>query len=567
MTLFELAATLTLDTSDFTKQVNKATSVGQGFADTLSQKVTAKTIALGNALYKVAETGVRAMTNLAKSAVTSAAEVRAENARFEATFGILEKTATRMFKTIGADTNILSTRLRTVGTKAFSQFTGAGLGAVDALSAMDTYTRLAADAAAYYDISLEDADTRLRSFIRGNTEAGDAIGLFTSESQRNAYAIEEYGKKWIDLTEAQKQMLMLNVAEDIYAQSGAIGQAKREGDSWTNTVANLQETWRQTLAVIGEPLVDNLTPFVEGLTTKLSDNSFQGNLANIAGKIGEIAGYSLTEVMSGLNTLITGEIDETSSLSQFVGSLQQLSAWCDEHAPFVKEALLAIAGAVAIANAPWTAMIAVVALVALNWDNITTAVDAAYDAVTGFFEAKVAPVWQSVVDGVVTTWNGVTSAISDAIQKLKEFFGMSGGSDVFSDHPAYKGGHGQAAGYGLEDGGSSASAVSFDTDTGLLNKLRGFAVGLDYVPSNNFIARLHEGEAVLTKTEATAWRRGEGQGVTIDLNGLAEALGEVINGRPIAINIDGKAFATLMAREMSRSIGNRNIQTLMGMGG
>ena len=36
------------------------------------------------------------------------------------------------------------------------------------------------------------------------------------------------------------------------------------------------------------------------------------------------------------------------------------------------------------------------------------------------------------------------------------------------------------------------------------------ASGLEYVPRNNFPALLHEGEAVLTASEAKAWRKGSG---------------------------------------------------------
>ena len=42
---------------------------------------------------------------------------------------------------------------------------------------------------------------------------------------------------------------------------------------------------------------------------------------------------------------------------------------------------------------------------------------------------------------------------------------------------------------------------------------------------------------------------------------------ENLRQQPIAINIDSKAAAVLMAKEMTKSIGNRNIQALMGMGG
>ena len=49
----------------------------------------------------------------------------------------------------------------------------------------------------------------------------------------------------------------------------------------------------------------------------------------------------------------------------------------------------------------------------------------------------------------------------------------------------------------------------------------GHAIGLDYVPHNDFMARLHQGEAVLTRSEAEDWRRGNNgnkSGITIVQN-------------------------------------------------
>ena len=560
MTLFELAATLSLDTTKFNQGVRQASDTGRKFADTLSQNVTAKAVALGNALYKAAETGARALINLGKSAVTAAAEVSAENAQFEAAFGDIQKAAHNVFNAIGRDTNILATRLRGVGTKAFSQFKGAGLEAAEALGMTDKYTRLAADAAAYYDISLEAADERLRSFLRGNTEAGDAIGLFTSESQRNTYAMEQYGKKWLDLTEAQKQMLMLNVAEDIYAQSGAIGQAERESSNWANTVANLDEIWRQTLARLASPFTDSLTPFIENLTARLDDETFKTNIDELAAKIGEIAGYSLDEVAAGLNTLMTGEIDPNSSLSNFVGSLQELYGWAQQNSGIVNAALGAFAVAVTAINTPLALLVGGIALLILNWNTITSAAEKAKEAVEEFFETKISPALETVIRGISSAFGAVSGAISTAISRLREFFriqssGPSGGRDLFSDHPAYNGGYGQSSGYGLgSDGGSSAAATFFDSGTGLLNKLPGKAVGMDYVPHNQFVARLHEGEAVLTKAEATAWRRGEGQG--FDMAGLTAAVTSAVREglRGMSVRMDGKAVGNVVTDQVSRNI-------------
>lgn len=103
-----------------------------------------------------------------------------------------------------------------------------------------------------------------------------------------------------------------------------------------------------------------------------------------------------------------------------------------------------------------------------------------------------------------------------------------------------------------------------DIDTSKL--IPGHASGLDYVPYDDYIARLHQGEMVLTKNEANMWRSGQ-SGQQVNIAAITAAVANAIAERPVAINIDGKAFAAMTAKEMNRAIGNRNIQTIMGMGG
>lgn len=67
----------------------------------------------------------------------------------------------------------------------------------------------------------------------------------------------------------------------------------------------------------------------------------------------------------------------------------------------------------------------------------------------------------------------------------------------------------------------------------------GYASGLPYVPRDNFPARLHEGEAVLTKQQAEKWR-GSG--------------GQTINFSP-SINISGSGkSAEDLAREIVKPL-------------
>lgn len=122
--------------------------------------------------------------------------------------------------------------------------------------------------------------------------------------------------------------------------------------------------------------------------------------------------------------------------------------------------------------------------------------------------------------------------------------------------------YGVPGGTGRGSNGGITTPGGMNADTTAWNdRIGGFASGLDFVPRDDFAARLHYGEAVLTQSEATAWRNGQQSG--IDYDRLAEAMAQ----RPMAFNIDGKSFAVMLARELSRTIGNRNIQSLMAMGG
>ena len=71
--------------------------------------------------------------------------------------------------------------------------------------------------------------------------------------------------------------------------------------------------------------------------------------------------------------------------------------------------------------------------------------------------------------------------------------------------------------------GGTSQLVGSGTSHGY-PEFEGYATGLPYVPRDNFKARLHEGEAVLTKEEAESWRKGKG--------------GQVINFNP-SINVVG----------------------------
>ena len=111
--------------------------------------------------------------------------------------------------------------------------------------------------------------------------------------------------------------------------------------------------------------------------------------------------------------------------------------------------------------------------------------------------------WDSVVDVGSQVVDKIREGISNAWEGLKNWFRGIWDS-LFGDLNVDVGVTGR------NNTGGGGGGKKYD-QTGMI-----CAKGLDYVPYNNFPATLHEGEAVLTASEANAWRRGIGSGITVN---------------------------------------------------
>ena len=225
-------------------------------------------IASGAILNGLERTG-EVIVEVGRASIEAAAEVKAANAQFSQTFGDLEDTATRALRSVSKETGIAVTRLQSGYTALYAFTRSVGGDQTTALNISQRALRAAADSAAYYDRTMEDATETLQSFLKGNYENDAALGIAATETTRNAKANELYAKSFKELTEAQKVDTLLAMVEAGNAASGALGQAAREADSWANVTGELAESWRQFLAAIGGPVMERLIPVIQGLTDGL----------------------------------------------------------------------------------------------------------------------------------------------------------------------------------------------------------------------------------------------------------------------------------------------------------
>ena len=211
---------------------------------------------------------VKGLSDLAQAA----ADVEALQSQFSQVFGEIESDASDRLESIADDTGVLVNRMKGsfVQIAAFSKTTGATQ--EEALNLADRGMKAVADSAAFYDRSLEDATESLQSFLKGNYENDAALGLSCTETTRNAAANELYGKSFKDLSEYQKQLTLLKMVEDANKASGALGQAARESDTWTNQLGNLKQSLIDLKAATGSTFLKPAV-FVLKLLTRLTQGA------------------------------------------------------------------------------------------------------------------------------------------------------------------------------------------------------------------------------------------------------------------------------------------------------
>ena len=190
---------------------------------------------------------VKGLSNLAQEA----ADLEALESQYKQVFGDIEAVASEKLQSVADDAGASVNRMKGSFTQlaAFTKTTGAS--EEEALAIAERGMIAAADSAAFYDRSLEDVTASLRSFLKGNFEQDAALGLSCTETTRNAKANELYGKSFKDLSEYQKQLTLLKMVEDANSASGAIGQAAREADTWTNQMGNMKQAIKDFKAAVG----------------------------------------------------------------------------------------------------------------------------------------------------------------------------------------------------------------------------------------------------------------------------------------------------------------------------
>lgn len=443
MNLLDLAVKITVDDSGVDSSLNKITSSFETVKNNIGSVI--KTAS------KIGAVVTTVGTALAAVGVDTAAEVRAEASAFEQTFGDMQNTATKAIGNVAEESGILQTRLNTLGSKIYAFARSSGGDAVESMNLMERALKVAADSAAYYDTSVEQATETLQSFLKGNFANDAALGLSATETTRNAAAMELFGQKYNNLSEIQKQETLLKMVEDSQRLSGAMGQASREADGWENVLGNLKESWRQLKAAFGEPILDSVTPMLQNATVAVQNFTAKVDWEKVANAITQSFDTAVNAVTALADTIETlapiiavaagafASLKAGMEIQHLVQGFQNAQVAISLLTMGLKDTTLAQAALngtmtvgetiVALLTGKMTlAQLAQAAMtkgqIALN-AALTANPIGAVIAVVGALVAAIVVLWNTNEDfrnAVISAWEKIKETISGAVAAIKVFF-------------------------------------------------------------------------------------------------------------------------------------------------
>lgn len=509
MNLLDMYVKLSVDDSGVDKGLGRAKEKALSFGDVLKANVLSGAIV--NGFQKLSG----AVKNMSGQFIESAANVKAETSAFEQTFGTIGDEASAAIGRVANESGILQTRLNTLGSKIYAFARSSGGDTTESMSLMERALKAAADSAAYYDTSVEQATETLQSFLKGNFANDAALGLSATETTRNAAAMELFGQKYNDLSEIQKQETLLKMVEDSQRLSGAMGQAAREADGWENVLGNLKETWRQFQANAGAPFLESLIPIIQKITT-----AFQGWInsvdwdtftANITGFVNTVLdnGDTIISVIAGIATGFVAW-NVASIIQGVVGAIKAFQA-ANEGATVAQAALNLVMNANPI-GIVITAVAALAASVIALWhtnDDFRNAVISAWEKIKDTISNAVASIktfftetipnagrtavkwFQSIPDQMrdvgrnllMGLWNGISdkvawlkSKVSGVVDRIKSWFM---GKNGFDEHSPSKWSNGVAkyVMQGMADGFENGLPSLMDSVGGITDRIKN---GLDF---------------------------------------------------------------------------------------
>lgn len=201
----------------------------------------------------------------------------------------------------------------------FGQMSNAmGITGQAALDMAENVTGLTGDVASFYNLSTDEAYTKLKSIWTGETETLKDLGVVMTQTNLDQYALNNgFGKTTAKMTEQEKVMLRFQYVTS--ALSNATGDFAKTQDSWANQTRILSLRFEQLKASLGKGFIALFTPILRDFNSLLA--GLQKVADGFANFVQMLTGADVSTSMGSISSDIAGIGDDASSAADNVGDI------------------------------------------------------------------------------------------------------------------------------------------------------------------------------------------------------------------------------------------------------
>ncbi|EOS23546.1 hypothetical protein C806_03052 [Lachnospiraceae bacterium 3-1] len=261
--------------------------------------------------------GIAGLVLLGKQAIDTASDIQEVQNVVDTAFGSMAYKMEEFAKTSVKQFGISQLSAKQMG----STFMAMGASMLDSAETASNMainlTARAADMSSFYNKSIEETSTALKSIYTGETESLKEYGVVMTQVNLQEFARQQGINKSIQaMTQAEK--VELQYAYVMQQTALAAGDFAKTSDSWANQTRILSEQFKELLSVIGSGLIVVFTPVVKFLNTILT------GLIAIAKQIGAILSK-----LFGIKVPVVDSSKMASNLSDAAGGANDLADGMD----------------------------------------------------------------------------------------------------------------------------------------------------------------------------------------------------------------------------------------------
>ena len=258
----QIALDLVVNPAKFKSQMNGITKTAKSQTSGLTSMFGKVGVAVAAAF------SVKAIVNFSKECLKLGSDLAEVQNVVDVTFGSMsgavDSWAKNAMTSFGMSEKVAKEYVGQLGamSKAFGNSTQ------EAFNQATELAGLVGDVASFYNLTTDEAFTKLKAVYTGETESLKALGVVMTQTALDEYALAQgYGKTTKAMTEQEKVALRLAFVTD--RLSGASGDFARTADGWANQTRVLSLRFDALKASIGQGLINALLPVVRVLNSIL----------------------------------------------------------------------------------------------------------------------------------------------------------------------------------------------------------------------------------------------------------------------------------------------------------